>query len=416
MTTDQAAADVVLSVRNVGKLYSRRSSDTRKRLSKSARNAFFMLGAPKITSTKNMEFWAVHDVSFQLRRGEAVGIIGLNGSGKTTMLRMLAGQILPDAGEIRVHGSSAAMIDLTAGFQQSAPGYENIFLRAAALGFSRAETMKHLDEIVAFSELGSALEAPLSSYSSGMQMRLAFSIMAIVSPDVLLIDEVLAVGDFRFRQKCLGKIREMRKRSAFVLVSHSMGDVRNFCDHVLVMHKGGVYFQGAPDEAIKVYEELDPSSPAVDAGERLMSAMGPTFTNQQAMEFVEHRWVDADMNPINRRAFDESFALHIRLKSNIDLPSLTMGIPMWNLNGQYLTGLSTQITSDKFELKAGEMSEFLLKVTPGLINPGVVKSLLTVLSGAEFFYRNPNPDLVIGPTEHPTWGAITIPHEWTKVG
>jgi ABC-type polysaccharide/polyol phosphate transport system ATPase subunit len=415
MTTDRTAPDIVLSVRNVGKLYSRRPSDTRKRLSKSARNAFFMLGAPKITSTRNMEFWAVHDVSFELRRGEAIGIIGLNGSGKTTMLRMLAGQILPDAGEIRVHGSSAAMIDLTAGFQQSASGYENIFLRAAALGFSRAETTKHLEEIVEFSELGSALEAPLSSYSSGMQMRLAFSIMAIVSPDVLLIDEVLAVGDFRFRQKCLGKIREMRERSAFVLVSHSMGDVRNFCDRVLVMHKGAVHYEGVPDEAIKVYEELDPASPAVDAGQRLISAMGPTFTNGNALAIVEHEWVNADMQPVDRLAFDEPFGLQVRLKSNIDLSSLTIGIPMWNLNAQYLTGLSTQITSDQFALKAGETSEFLLKVSPGLINPGVVKSMLTILSGAEFFYRNPNPDLVIGPTDHPTWGAITIPHEWVKV-
>ncbi|MCR9079156.1 MAG: ABC transporter ATP-binding protein [Hyphomonadaceae bacterium] len=415
MSVNSETQDVVLSVQQVGKLYSRRPSDVRRRLSAAAWRAFLNLKAPAITNKRDREFWAVSNVSFELRRGEAVGIIGLNGSGKTTTLRMLAGQILPDAGRIELTGTSAAMIDLTAGFQRSASGYENIFLRAAALGLNRDQTRQHLDEIVEFCELGSALEAPLVSYSSGMQMRLAFSIMAIVSPDVLLIDEVLAVGDFRFRQKCLGKIREMRARSAFVLVSHSMGDIRNFCDRVLVMHKGNVYFQGEPDEAIRVYEELDADTPSQTPDQKLIAAMGPTFTNDSALELVEHEWVDEHMNVVEQVQFDQAFALRVRLQSNIDLPSITIGIPVWNMNAQYVTGLSTQIQSDAFSLKAGSPSEFLLKVEPGMINPGTIKSMLTVLSGAEFFYRVPNPDLVIGPTGHPTWGAITIPHNWIKL-
>ena len=150
--------ELVLQAKSVGKIYARRRGDTRRRLSKAARRAIFNLSAPKKGKLQKSEFWAVEDVSFELRRGEAIGIIGLNGSGKTTLLRMLAGQILPDAGEISVNGSSASMIDLSAGFQTSASGLENIYLRAAALGFSREETKKHLDEIVAFSELSHALE------------------------------------------------------------------------------------------------------------------------------------------------------------------------------------------------------------------------------------------------------------------
>jgi ABC-type polysaccharide/polyol phosphate transport system ATPase subunit len=413
--TSTVQPDIVLSASKVGKLYSRRPSDTRKRLSRSAWNAFLNIGAPKLSETREAEFWAVEDFNLEMRRGEAVGIIGLNGSGKTTMLRMLAGQILPDAGKIQLCGSSAAMIDLTAGFQQSASGTDNIFLRAAALGFSRAETEKHIDHIVSFCELGAALEAPLSTYSSGMQMRLAFSIMAVVSPDVLLIDEILAVGDFRFRQKCLAKIREMRKRSAFVLVSHSMGDVRNFCDRVIVLHKGRIFFEGSADEAIKVYEELDPQTPATDAGQRLITAMGPTFTNQEAISNVAHRWVDENARPVEHVEFDQPLALEVEVCSSIDLGSLTMGIPMWNMNAQYLTGLSTQITSDEFSLRAGVPSRFRLKIAPRMLNPGTIKSMLTILSGPEFFYRNPNPDIVIRSPVHPTWGAVTVPHTWEKV-
>lgn len=407
--------DVVLKVSSVGKLYSRSTRDTRTRLGRSMWRALFNVGSPAFEAKSRNDFWGVKDVSFELKRSEAVGFIGLNGSGKTTLLRMLAGQILPDAGQITLAGTSAAMIDLTAGFQRSASGRENIFLRAAALGFSRKQTEEHLREIIDFSEIEHALDAPMSTYSAGMQMRLAFSIMAIVAPDVLLVDEVLAVGDFRFRQKCLSKIRQMRKHSAFVLVSHSMPDVRNFCDRVFVLHKGRVYFEGPPDEAIKVYEELDPSAPALDEDSKLAAAMGGRFTNETSIEDVSHVWIDAEGNPVTRVSFDEPFGLKVNFRSTIDVPKITLGIPVWNMNAQYLTGMSTQITSDAFEVKAGEDAEFILHISPGMINPGTIKSMLTILAGPEFLYRNPNPDLTIGPATHPTWGAVTVPHKWVKV-
>ncbi|MEQ8558530.1 MAG: ABC transporter ATP-binding protein [Henriciella sp.] len=404
--------DLILQAKSVGKLYARRRGAIRRRLSQSARRAFFFMPPPKKKKLQSTEFWAVDDASFDLRRGEAIGIIGLNGSGKTTLLRMLAGQLLPDAGEITVNGSSASMIDLNAGFQASASGYENIFLRAAALGFSRAQTQDYLDEIIGFSEIEHALDAPMGTYSSGMKMRLAFSIMAIVSPDVLLIDEVLAVGDFRFRQKCLGKIREMRQRSAFVFVSHSMPDIRNFCDRVLVMHKGKVHFEGPPDEAIEVYEALDPETPPDSVGDRLASIMGPTIANDEVLEEVSHEWVDEKGHTVERVPFKSTMRLRVRFRSLITMRSLIVGVPVWNTNSQYLTGLSTQITSDKFDIQAGESVELMLEVDGGVMNPGVLKSMLTVLDGPEHVYRQQNPDLIIASTAHPTWGAVTVPHRW----
>ncbi|KCZ47287.1 MULTISPECIES: polysaccharide ABC transporter ATP-binding protein [unclassified Hyphomonas] len=405
----------ILQVKEVGKVYARQKKDVRRKLGAAAWRAFFGIRPSTKITIKGSQFWAVQNVSFDLARGEAIGIVGLNGSGKTTLLRMLAGQIPPDAGEVVVHGSSAAMIDLQAGFQSAASGHENIFLRAAALGFTRQETRAHLDEIISFSELGDAIHAPLASYSAGMRMRLAFSVMAIVSPDVLVIDEVLAVGDFRFRQKCLAKVREMRDRSAFVFVSHSMSDVAKFCDRVIVMHKGQVYFEGDPEEAIEVYESLDSGTPAADANQKLIAAMGPTFHNEGAVSDVQHFWCDTSGEPIEEVAFNQPYAMRIKFTSNIDVRNLIIGIPVWAVNTHYTTGLSTQINSHKFDVRKGETVDLLLEVEGGYLNPGAIKSMLTILDGPEFLFRQKNPDLHVLSASHPTWGAITVPHTWKRL-
>lgn len=416
MTTLDADTELpVLQVKSLGKIYSRRPKDTRKRMFRVARNALFGVGKFTTRDIQGGEFWAVQKVSFDLMRGQAIGIIGLNGSGKTTMLRMVAGQILPDAGEVIIRGTSAAMIDLQAGFQPNAPGRENIYLRAAALGFSRRETKQRVDEVIEFSELAEAIDAPLATYSSGMRMRLAFAVMAIVAPDVLFIDEVLAVGDFQFRQKCLAKMREMRARSAFVFVSHSMNDVRNFCDRVIVLHKGKVYFEGPPDEAIEIYESLDRGVPARDVPQQLEKAMGPVFENLNAITDVQHFWCDEKGNRIEDVKFTDPIRLRVKFRSLIDVRMLSIGIPVWAINRHYVTGLSTQVTSDTFDVKAGENVDIMMEVDAGYINPGVLKSMLTVLDGPEFLYRKANPDLVIRSARHPTWGSITVPHRFVRL-
>lgn len=412
MTHDTAQA--LLDVRGVGKLYSRRQGDMRKRLAKAAVRALIPFGKAKPAAASGSSFWAVNNVSFKLYRGSAIGIIGLNGSGKTTMLRMLAGQLLPDAGEIRINGTSAAMIDLQAGFQASASGMENIFLRAAALGFTRKDTQERVDEIVSFSELGEAIHAPINTYSSGMKMRLAFAVMTTVSPDLLLIDEVLAVGDFQFRQKCLGKVREMRDRSAFVFVSHSMGDVERFCDYVIVMNKGTVLFEGDPSEAIKIYEALEADAAPKAGVDIVGNAMGPTFNNAEILSNVSHHWCDSNGKPIERSGFNDDLQLRIRFTSAINIRKLLVGVPVWATNAHYVTGLSTQISSDPIEVSAGEEVEIVLDIKGGYINPGILKSMIGITDGPEFLYRMANSDVVIEAAPHPTWGSITVPHHWSK--
>jgi ABC-2 type transport system ATP-binding protein len=207
--------------------------------------------------------WALQDVTFEIAGGETVGLIGHNGSGKTTLLRTLAGVIKPSQGLCTVEGRISSLIDLTAGVNRDLTGRENIMLGAVLLGMTRAEVRRDYDSIAEFSGLSpSVLNQPLSVYSAGMGLRIAFSVVVHVDAAVLLIDEVLAVGDEAFQQACLERISEFRRNGCtIVMASHDLDQVRQFCDRALVFHQGHLVFDGAPDLAIDHYASLgsDPS-------------------------------------------------------------------------------------------------------------------------------------------------------------
>jgi ABC-type polysaccharide/polyol phosphate transport system ATPase subunit len=200
------------------------------------------------------EFWAVQDVSFAVAPGEAFGIIGPNGAGKSTLLKLLAGIMRPTLGEIDVRGRVSALIELGAGFHGDLTGRENIYLNASILGMSRSETRRKFDEIVAFAGIDEFLDTPVKRYSSGMHARLGFAIAAHVDPRVLLVDEVLSVGDRVFRAKCLDKMQAFRRQDvAVVFVSHDLGTVSRFCDRAIVIVRGKQAFQGRASEAVGHY-------------------------------------------------------------------------------------------------------------------------------------------------------------------
>ena len=203
------------------------------------------------------EFWAVSDVSFQVRRGECLGLIGHNGAGKSTMLKLLNGLITPDDGRIVTRGRVSALIELNAGFNPILTGRENIFNQAALLGLSREEVTRDFDRIVDFSEIGEFLDMPVQNYSSGMRVRLGFAVAIHLKPDVLLIDEVLAVGDIAFRYKSLNAIGELMRTSAVVFVSHAMPQVFRVCNEVMVLDHGHVSYYGANvAQGVSVYMSL----------------------------------------------------------------------------------------------------------------------------------------------------------------
>lgn len=203
------------------------------------------------------EFWAVKDVSFELRRGECLGLIGPNGAGKSTLLKMLNGLIKPNEGSITITGNVNALIALGAGFNPILTGRENIYVNASILGLSKVEIDAQIDEIIAFSEIEEFIDSPVQSYSSGMQVRLGFSIATALSPDILLLDEVLAVGDAKFRAKCYRRISELRRKAAIIFVSHHMEHVARICETSLVLNKGKQHTLGTTEEGIFAYESLN---------------------------------------------------------------------------------------------------------------------------------------------------------------
>jgi ABC-type polysaccharide/polyol phosphate transport system ATPase subunit len=209
------------------------------------------------SSDERRTLWAVRDVSFRLSPGESLGLIGPNGSGKTTTLKLLSGITLPTEGRIAVHGRTSALIELGAGFHPELSGLENIFLNGAILGLKRHEIEKKLSAIIDFSGLERFIDTPVKRYSSGMYVRLGFAVAAHVEPDVLLVDEVLAVGDASFRHRCIQHMQELRKRGTTVLfVSHNMHLVRRMCDSVLLLMNGQIRAQGPPSDIISEYESL----------------------------------------------------------------------------------------------------------------------------------------------------------------
>lgn len=184
------------------------------------------------------EFWAVNDVDFEVRRGECLGLIGHNGAGKSTLLKLLNGLIRPDKGYIEMRGRVGALIELGAGFNPILTGRENIFNNAAILGFSKKETLAKMDEIIAFSEIEEFLDMPVQNYSSGMRVRLGFAVAAQMEPDILLIDEVLAVGDMGFILKCFNRMDQLLQNTALILVSHSMPQIARMSTQILLMDRG----------------------------------------------------------------------------------------------------------------------------------------------------------------------------------
>jgi lipopolysaccharide transport system ATP-binding protein len=219
----------------------------------SGRNGTENGGARKL---RKGEFYAVKDVSFELKRGECLGLIGRNGAGKTTLLKMLNGLIKPDEGRIEMRGRVGALIALGAGFNPILTGRENVYVNGSVLGLTKKEIDAKFKEIVEFAEIGEFIDSPVQSYSSGMQVRLGFAVASTLKSDVLLLDEVLAVGDFKFRQKCLRRIAEILKDCAVVFVSHNFDQLERVCTRGLVLERGNCISDTNITKARQVYDEL----------------------------------------------------------------------------------------------------------------------------------------------------------------
>ena len=203
------------------------------------------------------EFWALKNINFELNKGDRLGILGLNGAGKSTLLKIIAGVYKPTTGKVTRHGHIAPMIELGAGFDPNYTGRENIFLYGSVLGFSREFLESKYEEILEFSELGDFIDVPIKNYSSGMRARLGFSIATVVEPEILILDEVLSVGDAKFRKKCEKKMQGMFDHGVTVLfVSHSLAQVKRLCNKAILLEHGELIAEGDIDEVAEIYDSM----------------------------------------------------------------------------------------------------------------------------------------------------------------
>jgi ABC-type polysaccharide/polyol phosphate transport system ATPase subunit len=305
-------------------------------------------------------FTAVDDVSFDVEAGRTLGIIGRNGSGKSTVLKLVAGITKPTSGSVRVNGRVSALIELGAGFHPEISGRENVFINGIMLGLSKREVARRFDEIVEFAEMEDFIDAPVKTYSSGMYMRLGFAVAIHVDPDVLLVDEVLAVGDEAFTHKCLDKFAEFKRRGkTILLVTHSLGLVERFCDEAIWLDGGRVRGTGDPKRVIDSYiTDVEKSEEAQLASDEEKAVAGPQSSAADETPWTgsaEGRWgsheaeiVDVQLvgqDGIAGHIFQSGEPLEIRLRVRADRPleDFVFGIGIFNAEGVRCYGTNTDI-------------------------------------------------------------------------
>jgi len=284
------------------------------------------------------EFWAVQDLSFEVKAGEAFGIIGHNGAGKSTALKILSRIMKPTIGCMHVQGRLSALIDVSAGFHQDLTGRENVFLQGTILGMSKREIASKLDQIIAFSGLEEFIDTPVKRYSSGMFARLGFSVAAHVDPEVLIVDEVLSVGDFVFQQKCIERMNEvLRGGAAVVFVSHNLKTVVEFCNRCLLLEKGRTVTTGAPHDVISTYLQRSMKEGDVESGLGEVRITSVKTRNEQGectkFQSGQKAWIDIEVTA-RARCSKLSLSLYIldeNLKDIFDTSTERLGHPCFTL-------------------------------------------------------------------------------------
>jgi lipopolysaccharide transport system ATP-binding protein len=340
------------------------------------------------------EFWSLDDISFEVKRGECLGIIGANGAGKSTLLKMLNGIILPDGGKITMKGKVGALIEVGAGFHPMLSGRENIYINGSILGMSKKEIDDNFNSIVEFAELKDSIDMPVKHYSSGMYVRLGFAIAAHVKPDILILDEVLAVGDIAFVAKCFQHLSSIKKDTAIILVSHDMRNISRICDNALFIEGGKQLYSGSTAKAINCYRrEMAPSEKKVDS------------YNNGIIEFK-----NIEMNKAVNQFVNAIITLQLYIKEEV---KFVANVAIYREDGTHCCG----IMSESYEAEESKLIEVKLILNKLSLMPGgyyitvafwdeCKTGLLAVMNNVENF-------VVIG--AEATQGVYMPEHTWEVI-
>ncbi|MBI4962532.1 MAG: ATP-binding cassette domain-containing protein [Desulfomonile tiedjei] len=415
---EAADSEVILKVEGVSKKFSYSLKDVLKYGTRRLFREFF--GLPSQTDRLEAgEFWALDDLSFELKRGETLGIIGRNGAGKSTLLKIVNGIFLPDRGRVAIKGTVAGLIEIGAGFQPNLTGRENIYIIASILGMTKEQVDRIFDQIVAFADIGKFIDSPVQSYSSGMIVRLGFAIHVFQKPDVLLADEILAVGDFEFQQKCLEKISEIKNEVGLILVSHSMPTVTRFCDRVIVLNRGKILFDGPPQQAmVRMVESRyepgirnqptnsrgdlsfpeDPGFLALfDGGRVPKSLFGPEYHDAQRISHIRCDWIADRIDGFTSVGMFDDLCLRLSFRLHTPTKRLAIGVPFWSTDGTLLTACNSDSSGHRIIVDGEGLITCRLTIQRISLIPGQYVPCLAIHDGPGYIYRKVLDPLVVTP-------------------
>lgn len=314
-------------------------------------------------------YWANKDISFSVQSGEAVAIIGQNGAGKSTLLKMITGTVRPSHGQITVNGRISAMLELGLGFNMEFTGRQNAYMAGGLMGMSNATLDALMPEIEAFAEIGSFFDQPLRVYSSGMQARLAFAVATAVRPDVLIVDEILSVGDSYFQHRSFDRIRQFKEQgTSIILVTHGMGDVRSLCDRVILLDQGQVLKQGAPDEVVDFYNALiaqkENEKLAIEQSRGKEGWLQTRSGSGAALVKKLELRSDATGEVLAAAQVGQALTLHCEVEICEDIPELVLGVMIRDKQGSVIWGTNTWHTKAvQKNLKGGDQLVYRLPFT-----------------------------------------------------
>jgi lipopolysaccharide transport system ATP-binding protein len=377
---------VILSIQNVSKKFCRNLKQAYLYGLKDI--AAEVLGTPRAShKLRKGEFWALKNVSIDVKSGESLGLIGVNGSGKTTLLRIISGLIKPDTGSVTIDGRISALIALGAGFNPLLSGRENVYVNMCILGLSRKEIDNFFEEVVDFAEVWDAIDAPVRTYSSGMRARLGFACAVYTNPDILLIDEVLAVGDARFRTKCYRKLNELREKgTSFVLVSHSSNAILNICNNTLYLSKGKAIMHDATELVISKYQEdlmmIGSASP-----QGAMATASDNSHNSEELHIISVLFKDSRGNTLNTLECGEPAYLCIQCRVYKKIDRAIVGIIVREIGNKSDSILSINSERDKqhLEILPGER-QIQLKMPYCGLKPGIYTMKINISKRPFYLY------------------------------
>ena len=313
-------------------------------------------------------FWALDDVSFTVTKGEVLGIIGHNGAGKSTLLKVLAQVTAPSSGRIAIHGRVASLLEVGTGFHPDLTGRENVYLNGAILGMTKTEIRRNFDAIVAFAECETFIDTPVKRYSSGMYVRLAFAVAAHLEPEILIVDEVLAVGDLQFQKKCLGKMRDVSAHGRTVLfVSHSMAAVSALCNRAVLLRNGQVAML---DETRRVVTEYQSERLPSDSSRRSIGDMPRTGSGKGRFETLDIRVLDKQGRVLPAATPGCDLQIQTEVQCNADFVDANVAVVILDSNGYRVIDLHTAMQGDSLSLLRGQRATATFHAKDVLLRPG----------------------------------------------